>query len=86
VWYHEAGAVDDAKCYSRSHGAIIRVFDQSGAVIERHEYASDFKEWERGLATVLIYPASLMPNHAAQFLLGARFPEVISRQKVCGMI
>jgi hypothetical protein len=46
LWYREAAdAVDDAKCYSRSHGAIIRVFNESGAVIETHEYASDFKEW-----------------------------------------
>ena len=26
-------------------GAIIRVFDESGAVIETHEYAGAFKEW-----------------------------------------
>jgi len=47
LWYHKAAdAVDDAKCYSRSHGAIIRVFDESGAVIETHEYAGAFKEPE----------------------------------------
>jgi len=24
---------------------LIRVFDESGAVIETHEHAGDFKEW-----------------------------------------
>jgi hypothetical protein len=36
LWFHKVeDAVDYGKCYSRSHGAIIRVFDQSGAVVER---------------------------------------------------
>jgi hypothetical protein len=38
-------AVNCAKFYSRSHSAIIRVFDQFGAVIEAHEHAGDFREW-----------------------------------------
>jgi len=33
--------VDDAKCYPCSHGAIIRVFDECGAVIETNECASN---------------------------------------------
>jgi hypothetical protein len=28
-----------------SHDAVIRVYDQAGAVIETHEHAGDFKEW-----------------------------------------
>ena len=41
LWFHKVeDAVDYGKCYSRSHGAIIRVFDQSGAVVETHEYAA----------------------------------------------
>jgi hypothetical protein len=34
-----------AKFYSRSHDAVIRVFDAAGNVIETHEHTGDFKEW-----------------------------------------
>jgi hypothetical protein len=27
------------------HDAVIRVYDESGNVIESHEHAGDFKEW-----------------------------------------
>src|SRR5206468_11494380 len=30
--------------YSRSHDAVIRVYDAAGNVIETHEHAGDFKE------------------------------------------
>jgi len=30
---------------SRSHDAVIRVYDESGNVIEMHEHNGDFKEW-----------------------------------------
>ena len=30
---------------SRSHDAVIRVYDEAGAVIETHEHAGEFKEW-----------------------------------------
>ena len=30
---------------SRSHDAVIRVYDEAGNVIETHEHAGDFKEW-----------------------------------------
>ena len=33
-----------AKFYSRSHGAVIRVYDTAGNVIETHEHAGEFKE------------------------------------------
>jgi hypothetical protein len=33
-----------AKSYSRSHDAVIRVYDDAGNVIETHEHAGDFKE------------------------------------------
>jgi hypothetical protein len=29
---------------SRSHDAVIRVYDEAGTVIEMHEHAGDFKE------------------------------------------
>ena len=31
--------------YSRSHDAVIRVYDEAGNVIETHEHAGEFKEW-----------------------------------------
>jgi hypothetical protein len=34
-----------AQFYSRSHDAVIRVYDAAGNVIETHEHAGDFKEW-----------------------------------------
>jgi len=33
------------KCRSRSHDALIRVYDDAGNVIETHEQTGDFKEW-----------------------------------------
>jgi hypothetical protein len=35
-------AIGYAKFYSRSHDAVIRVYDDSGNVIETHEHAGDF--------------------------------------------
>ena len=34
---------DYAKFFSRSHDAVIRVYDDAGNVIETHEYAGTFK-------------------------------------------
>jgi hypothetical protein len=49
LWYGEpdavANAIGYAKFYSRSHDAVIRVYDESGSLIETHEHAGDFKEW-----------------------------------------
>ena len=39
-----SNAIDYAKFFSRSHDAVIRVFDDSGNVIETHEPAGEFKE------------------------------------------
>jgi hypothetical protein len=48
LWYGEPDAISNAighaKFFSRSHPAIIRVYDESGAVIETHEHAGDFRE------------------------------------------
>ena len=41
--------------YSRSHDAVIRVYDQDGAVIETHESKGDFKEpWCDGSPGLLL--------------------------------
>jgi len=46
LWYEDASAaVDYAKSRSRSHDAVIRVYDEAGNVVETHEHAGDFKEW-----------------------------------------
>jgi hypothetical protein len=49
LWHGEpnaiANAVDYAKLYSRSHDALIRVYDTAGNVIETHEHKGEFKEW-----------------------------------------
>jgi hypothetical protein len=37
-------AIGYAKFYSRSHDAVIRVYDAAGNVIETHEDTGDFKE------------------------------------------
>ncbi len=47
LWYGNpdaaANAISYAKFYSRSHDAVIRVYDDAGNVIEKHEQAGDFK-------------------------------------------
>jgi hypothetical protein len=48
LWYGgpnaAAHAIGYAEHYSRSHDAVIRVYDAAGNVIETHEYKGDFKE------------------------------------------
>jgi len=44
-WYDTPdNAVGYAMHSSRSHDAVIRVYDAAGNVIETHEHAGDFKE------------------------------------------
>jgi hypothetical protein len=48
LWYGEpnavSNAIDYAKFFSRSHNAVIRVYDEAGNVIETHEHTGDLKE------------------------------------------
>jgi hypothetical protein len=48
MWYRGpkaiTDAVDHAKFFSRSHAAVVRIYDQAGKVIATHEHAGDFKE------------------------------------------
>jgi hypothetical protein len=37
--------VQYTKLVSRSHDAVIRVYDEAGNVIETHEHVGDCKEW-----------------------------------------
>jgi hypothetical protein len=38
-------AIRLSEIFSRSHEAAIRVYDEAGNVIEKHEHNGDFKEW-----------------------------------------
>jgi hypothetical protein len=48
LWYSEPGAISNAIYYakrrSRSHRAVIRVYNDAGNVIETHEDKGEFKE------------------------------------------
>jgi hypothetical protein len=46
LWYAEAeAAIGYAKFYSWSHAVLVRVFDQSGALIETHESECAVREF-----------------------------------------
>ena len=46
LWYTKPDdAVSYAKFFSRSHDAVIRVYDDAGKVIQTHEQAGNFREW-----------------------------------------
>jgi hypothetical protein len=53
LWYARpnaaANAIGYVQYYSRSHDAVIRVYDAAGNaagnVIKTHEHKGDFKEW-----------------------------------------
>ena len=40
-----SNAIGYATQYSRSHNAVIRVYDAAGTVIATHEHDGDFKKW-----------------------------------------
>jgi hypothetical protein len=48
LWYGELNAISSAigyaKFFSRSHDAVIHVYDEAGSVIGTHEHKGDFKE------------------------------------------
>jgi hypothetical protein len=45
LWYTKpADAIEYAKHRSRSHDAVIRLYNAAGNVIETHEHKGDFKE------------------------------------------
>jgi hypothetical protein len=48
LWYGEPNAASDAigyaRFFSRSHNAVIRVYDAAGNVIETQEHVGSFKE------------------------------------------
>lgn len=48
LWYEGVNAASNAIGYaqqcSRSHDAVIRVYDEAGNVIKTHEHKGDFRE------------------------------------------
>jgi hypothetical protein len=40
-----SNAISYEKLFSRSHDAVIRVYDETSNVIETHEHAGQFKDW-----------------------------------------
>ena len=46
LWYDTPdNAIGYAMHFSRSHDAVIRVYDNAGKVIGTHEHKGDFKAW-----------------------------------------
>jgi Type III pantothenate kinase len=60
LWYRGPNAIRDAidfaKFTSRSHNAVIHVYDEAGTMVETHERSADFKE---PLQLPSIYPVSV---------------------------
>src|SRR5204863_3746212 len=53
LWYTKVSdAVDYAKFYSRSHDAVIRVYDDAGNVIETHEHAASSGSGELAVTSI----------------------------------
>jgi hypothetical protein len=48
-----SNAIGYAMHFSRSHDAVIRVYDDAGNVIETHEHKGDFKEWWNAIPVAL---------------------------------
>jgi hypothetical protein len=45
LWYAEPNAMATPSSYSRSNDVVIRVYDETGNVIETQEHKGEFKEW-----------------------------------------
>jgi hypothetical protein len=62
LWYAGLNAAEHAvgyaQHYSRSHSAVIRIYDAAGNVTETHEYPGDFKERD---VAIVFTPLSAPP-------------------------
>jgi hypothetical protein len=69
LWYGEpdavAHAIGYAKHRSRSHDAVIRVYDDAGNMIQTHEHKGDFKEPQNATGNQLL-PAFLPIHHQTE--------------------
>ena len=56
LWYGEPNAISNAIGYaehrSRSHDAVIRVYDAAGNLIETHEHKGEFQRGVNALRSV----------------------------------
>jgi hypothetical protein len=66
-----SNAIGYAKFRSRSHDAVIRVYDPAGNVIKTHEHAGDFREWVSDYP--LFYTASVAARRRLQTLWPVSF-------------
>jgi len=66
LWYGEPNAISNALGYakvrSRSHHAVIRVYDDTGNVLETHAHKGDFK---RAVIEACSHWASALKHHSA---------------------
>jgi len=60
-----AYAIEYAKFFSRSHDAVIHVFDAAGNVIETHDQAGEFKEWYVFTRIASRFPLKAISNDSA---------------------
>ena len=58
-----ANALGYAEHRSRSHDAVIRVYDDAGNVIETHEHAGEFKSGSVILFTDLLRCLTSFPDY-----------------------
>jgi hypothetical protein len=56
LWYGEPNAISNAQHRSRTHDAVIRVYDDAGNVIETHERGGRV---QRGAADSLCHPCNI---------------------------
>ena len=84
LWYGEpnavSNAVDYAKFSSRSHDAVIRVYDDAGNVIETHEHGNPTEA--RSFGAMFLFPTFFpLRVSSAPFSLfpGVILPPVLSR-------
>src|SRR6266700_2258633 len=75
LWYSEPNAISNAinyaKFFSRSHDAVIRVYNDAGNMIETHEHAAISKSGHRNATTAA--PEILPPIFMLDRSLALRF-------------
>src|SRR5215471_2515763 len=66
LWYAEPNAISNAigyaKHYSRSHPAVVRVYDAAGNVIETHEHKGKSKKRQIPYESSLLASGEARPN------------------------
>jgi hypothetical protein len=86
LWYGEPNAVINAIGYakfrSRSHDAVIRVYDEAGDVIQTHEHAGEFRDV---ILTRITKRFPLKANsHVSAFVARSRSKQAVLDFHGCG--